>query len=440
MPCMATAVTLPVTSAPDDFIQPKSALYSVTTAIHSSYWSARRPNTSFSRRGGVPWTQGGNAQETKDNQVLEPEKQMGRRHSRTCNGPLLTRADRRLDALPMVAAGLTLIASLLLVSGVSAKVAPDSRFDPGAAQVILKELHTITSLLVRIRDTNRNARTKEAKVKGAPITVVQDCSTLYDAGVKANGIYRLFPYTFNVYCDMNTDGGGWTVIQRRMPLDLHTSFVRNWADYRRGFGNLETEFWLGLEALHQLTYSADYELRIDMVDFEQGPKYAKYEVFQVGPEEDGYRLLTYNYSGNAGDALSVFHSGRKFSTIDKDQDLDGNSSCAVRKKAGWWFHACYSANPNGFYPSNPIRKLKAPEIRWWQNNDSVLVLTEIDMKIRRRRLPGHHHVQDQDAPSSTPSRPTSPATTVDPGDFLRTPAPEYRRLPLQSASLLKPQD
>ena len=71
-----------------------------------------------------------------------------------------------------------------------------------------------------------------------------------------------FDNSVNVYCDMTTDGGGWIVIQRNKK-DSSVSFNRNWADYEKGFGNLTTEFWHGLEEIHCLTERSQWEMRID---------------------------------------------------------------------------------------------------------------------------------------------------------------------------------
>ncbi|KAK8402726.1 hypothetical protein O3P69_000818 [Scylla paramamosain] len=259
---------------------------------------------------------------------------------------------------------------------------------------LLQELHTITDLVLSI-----NKQTAKPPHLPELPPVVQDCSSLRLAGIRGSGVYHVFPFTFKVYCDMVKHGGGWTVIQRRQSQKVQENFTREWSSYREGFGELRGEMWLGLEALHLLTHSAHYELRVDMVDYELGRKYAHYQVFQVGPEKDGYRLLVANYSGDAGDALSRYHSGRRFSTFDRDQDMTRNKSCAQDKEGGWWFDACYSAHPNGHFPATLGRR-DSKNIRWWKSREQVLVLTYIEMKIRRRATRDATVVRDEDVADS----------------------------------------
>ena len=69
--------------------------------------------------------------------------------------------------------------------------------------------------------------------------------------------------TIHVCCDMETDGGGWIVIQRRITNGT-VNFYRNWEDYVNGFGDLDGEFWIGLNNIYQLTNQQEVELQVSL--------------------------------------------------------------------------------------------------------------------------------------------------------------------------------
>jgi len=91
------------------------------------------------------------------------------------------------------------------------------------------------------------------------------------------------------YCDSDSGGGGWLVIQRRIQK-YSTDFHRRWYDYENGFGDLNQEFWYGLRPMHCLTNTGTWQLRIDLT-FTNGTKtYMQYKQFRVGSASDQYRL------------------------------------------------------------------------------------------------------------------------------------------------------
>ena len=104
-------------------------------------------------------------------------------------------------------------------------------------------------------------------------------------------------------CDTTTDGGGWTVFQRRLNGSL--DFYRGWESYKNGFGDLNGEFWLGNDNLHRLTAADDVILRVDLEDFDGNTAYAEYTTFKVANEADKYRILFEGYNGTAGDSMQV---------------------------------------------------------------------------------------------------------------------------------------
>ncbi|KAM4883411.1 tenascin-X-like [Sylvia borin] len=190
-----------------------------------------------------------------------------------------------------------------------------------------------------------------------------------------------------VFCDMETDGGGWLVFQRRQ--DGGTDFWRGWDSYARGFGNISGEFWLGNEALHELTTATPTELRIDLRTARDSA-FALYRDFAVGSAEERYRLRVGAFSGTAGDALS-YHSGSPFSTRDRDsrdprdrRDPSGRPRpppCAVAYGGAWWYRNCHYANLNGRYGTPRDHQ----GIHWfpWKGFNVSIPFTE--MKLRPQR-------------------------------------------------------
>ena len=152
-------------------------------------------------------------------------------------------------------------------------------------------------------------------------------------------------------CDMNTDGGGWMVIQRRV-ANRTENFNRPWEDYEEGFGSLDGEFWYGLRNIHCLASREDVELRID-IKYSNGTDEAwTYQLFQVAGPEDKYHLQIGSGEGAAYDSLAYLN-GSQFSTHDQDNDRNAGLHCASTFHGGWWHNDCFFSHLNG------------PNIQWF---------------------------------------------------------------------------
>jgi len=150
----------------------------------------------------------------------------------------------------------------------------------------------------------------------------------------------------------NTDAvcdGSWIVIHRRRSAEV--SFDQPWAAYRDGFGNLSTNFWWGLEKVHQLTSRRRYEVKLE-ITAENGTNYVGvYRDFRVAAESEDYELWIIDFdttSSTVPDKMS-WHDTNKFSTKDRDNDRDYRVSCSKRRghNGGWWFNRCHRVFFNG---------------------------------------------------------------------------------------------
>ena len=177
---------------------------------------------------------------------------------------------------------------------------------------------------------------------------------------KSSGVYTIANFcgvkcsNTKAYCDTSSGGGGWLVVLRR-DKQHSTSFHRAWTEYADGFGDLYKEFWFGLNAMHCLTNTGNWELRIDFT-FDNGTKsFMHYNHFSVGSATDNYRLSISGFTGITPTDPFTTHNinGQQFSSYDRDNDELSGHNCADDahgvESGGWWHLNCNHINLNYNY-------------------------------------------------------------------------------------------
>ena len=140
---------------------------------------------------------------------------------------------------------------------------------------------------------------------------------------------------------MDTTGGGWIVIQRNKKGSL-VNFNKNWTDYEKGFGDLNKEFWYGLQETNCLTQGGQWEMRVEYQFNNKTWSYLHYNQFSVGSASEEYPLTVGGFTGVGTDWFNVKSetlNGMKFSTPDNDNDKYGGN-CAAYYRSGWWHDHC----------------------------------------------------------------------------------------------------
>jgi len=138
------------------------------------------------------------------------------------------------------------------------------------------------------------------------------------------------------------------VIQRR--IDGSVNFYRTWDEYVRGFGDIDGEYWLGLETIHRLTKEGT-EIYFDIENHDGTRDYAHYKSFTVHGATTVYKMNVdkFGYDGTLGELLS-YHDNQKFSTFDRDNDKHSGNCAQDLDGGGWWYNGCYRlGNPNGVF-------------------------------------------------------------------------------------------
>ncbi|GIY52415.1 protein scabrous [Caerostris extrusa] len=234
---------------------------------------------------------------------------------------------------------------------------------------IARRTHNMSGDIQILSNAQANFRLDMNKFVGQ---LPKDCSLEKFNGIKLIQVPSLGP--LEVYCDNFPNKGPWLVIQKR--FNGSENFFRDWTNYRNGFGKLASEFWIGNQALHLLTYKRSMKLHIDMWDIHDRYLYVEYSNFRVRSEIDQYAIEISHHSGNASDALSS-HNGMGFSTFDRDNDAS-SANCAVHHTGGWWYQHCHRADLNGRYSLG---------MTWYDEfSQEWLQLARVEMKIAPHEL------------------------------------------------------
>ncbi|XP_065178002.1 sushi, von Willebrand factor type A, EGF and pentraxin domain-containing protein 1-like isoform X3 [Sycon ciliatum] len=208
----------------------------------------------------------------------------------------------------------------------------------------------------------------------------QNCREVLDGGHTQSGLYPV--RGLSLWCDMDTDGGGWFVFQRRNGT---LNFNRTYEEYRTGFGRPDGEFWYGMVPLRRHLQGSLSDLRIVVEAFNGVTAYAEYGIFRLGGSKKQYSLIIGEYTGTAGDSLDNIaptHAGAKFSAYDRDGD-GASTNCARDFGGAWWYSdVCIGSNLNGVYklPTQP-----PPYGLTWPTYVSEGPLKSVSMMIRRKQ-------------------------------------------------------
>ncbi|XP_066925234.1 microfibril-associated glycoprotein 4-like [Clytia hemisphaerica] len=247
----------------------------------------------------------------------------------------------------------------------------------------------ICSLYEFVGDINKYLSPSPGSVISAPKANPQmDCLDWLRLGYTKDSVYYINfnGYRRKVFCDMTTEGGGWIVMQKR--FDGSEDFYRDWVTYKEGFGNVDGEYWLGNEFIHQYTTRFSTTLRVDASGFDGQTNFITLDGFYLQGEASKYRIyFTANTCRQSSSPHNLcyawnFHRGFKFSTKDQDND-DFYGYCANFYQTGWWLGQCTVLGFNGPYSADGVLQYGKVGIHWigWYPDTSAL--KETTMLIRR---------------------------------------------------------
>lgn len=188
------------------------------------------------------------------------------------------------------------------------------------------------------------------------ITLYKNCKEILQNNPGAtNGVYTIDPdgtgpvEEFDCYCDMTTDGGGWSLVLLSN-ADV-TGCPRPYWDEAVNNINLVGTISSDLTSF-DLFMGVSYwnimgsEARLDMGASPTSLNHRAYYDFSLD-EGNNYALVMSNESvtiGSTSPGMFEYHNGIPLSTRDADHDNSSGNCSTFYYESAWWYNNCWSGS------------------------------------------------------------------------------------------------
>jgi hypothetical protein len=198
------------------------------------------------------------------------------------------------------------------------------------------------------------------KLAGVTIeTIYKNCKEILDNTPGAtDGVYNIDPdgsgaiEPFDCYCDMTTDGGGWTLVLLNnagvagCPRPYWDEVVNN-VNLNGALSSDITTFdlFLGVSFWNIM----GNQVRLDMGASPTSLSHRAYYDFSLD-DGNNYALVMSNESvtihteGTSSPGMFTYHNGRQLTTRDADHDTYSGNCSNNYYESAWWYGACMSGS------------------------------------------------------------------------------------------------